>query len=554
MNHPGHPRVSFPMLECLLTQGCALRIGEPDGTMKTLRLILADQLTRDLASLDDLATQDVALMVEVMDEATYVGHHKQKIAFLFSAMRHFAQSLAAEGVTVDYVRLDDEENTGSFTGELARALKRHEPDRLVVTEPGEWRVREMMLGWSARFALPVEIRDDDRFFCSRARFARWAEGRKSYRMEFFYREMRRETGLLMRADEPEGDAWNFDKDNRKSLPAGLRAPPRTRFEPDQTTRDVMDLVSARFADHFGDLETFGWAVTRDDALEAMQHFLSACLPLYGDYQDAMKTDEPFLFHSILSPYLNAGLLSARELCVSAEREYKAGRAPLNAVEGFIRQILGWREYVRGIYWLRMPHYAQTNALSAGRPLPWFYWSGETQMNCIKQVVEETRRNAYAHHIQRLMVTGNFALLAGVSPPEIEAWYLAVYADAYEWVELPNTHGMVMFADGGLLASKPYAASGAYIDRMSDYCGACAYDPKIKSGPRACPFNPLYWNFLIENRDRLRANPRMGMPYRTLDAMSEARREEISREAGAFLDSLMHRAGPVQASNQLRLDI
>ncbi|MDB5593673.1 MAG: cryptochrome/photolyase family protein [Hyphomicrobiales bacterium] len=510
--------------------------------MTTLRLVLGDQLTRDLASLSDLdPAGDVVLLVEVAEETTYVGHHKQKIALILSAMRHFSAELSDEGIRVDYVRLDDPENSGSFTGELARAITRHHPDRIVVTEPGEWRVWEMMRAWGERFALPVEIREDDRFFCSRGRFARWAQDRKSYRMEFFYREMRRETGLLMDGDEPEGGLWNFDKDNRKSLPASLRPPKRDRLAPDAITQDVIDLVASRFARHFGDLDTFGWAVTRRDALEALDHFVAACLPLYGDYQDAMQTGEPFLFHAVLSPYLNCGLLNAREICVAAERAYRTGHAPLNAVEGLVRQILGWREYVRGIYWLRMPDYAATNALNACRPLPWFYWSGETKLNCIAQVVAETRQNAYAHHIQRLMITGNFSLLAGIAPREIEAWYLAVYADAYDWVELPNTHGMVMFADGGLLASKPYAASGAYINRMSDYCRGCSYDPKLKSGPKACPFNYLYWNFLIENRSSLHRNPRMGMPYRSLDAMRPDRRQEIESDAQRFLSELADEA-------------
>jgi deoxyribodipyrimidine photolyase-related protein len=515
--------------------------------MTTLRLVLGDQLSRDLASLSDLdPASDVVLLVEVAAETTYVGHHKQKIALILSAMRHFSAELSEQGVRVDHVRLDDPENSGSFTGELARAIARHRPHRIVVTEPGEWRVWEMMRSWGEQFELPVEIREDDRFFCSRGRFARWAEDRKSYRMEFFYREMRRETGLLMDGDEPEGGLWNFDKDNRKSLPTGLRPPKRDRFAPDAITRDVLDLVADRFAGHFGDLDTFGWAVTRNDAFEALDHFITTCLPLYGDYQDAMKTGEPFLFHAVLSPYLNCGLLNAREVCVAAERAYRGGHAPLNAVEGFVRQILGWREYVRGIYWLRMPDYAATNALNARRPLPWFYWSGETKLNCIAQVVAETRRNAYAHHIQRLMITGNFALLAGIAPREIEDWYLAVYADAYDWVELPNTHGMVMFADGGLLASKPYAASGAYINRMSDYCRGCSYDPKLKAGPKACPFNYLYWNFLIENRSSLDRNPRMGMPYRSLDAMSPERRREIESDALGFLSDLRSGADDVPA--------
>ena len=504
--------------------------------MASLRLVLGDQLTRSLSALDGLdPAEDIVLMVEAAQETTYAPHHKQKITLILSAMRHFAEELKREGLRVHYVRLDNPANTGSFTGELARAIALHAPDAIIATEPGEWRVAEMMRGWSAQFGLPVEIRDDDRFFCSRARFARWAQDRNSYRMEFFYREMRRETGLLMQGDKPEGGEWNFDKENRKTLPARQTPPPRRRFEPDEITREVMALVARQFADHFGDLEPFGWAVTRRDALEALDHFIKACLPLYGDYQDAMKVGEPFLYHSILSPYLNCGLLSPREICIAAERAFQMGHAPLNAVEGFIRQILGWREYVRGLYWRHMPAYGETNALEAHRPLPDFFWSGDTRMNCVAQVVRETRQNAYAHHIQRLMITGNFALLAGLEPRAVEEWYLAVYIDAFEWVELPNTHGMVLFADGGMLASKPYAASGAYINRMSDYCGGCAYDVKQKSGASACPFNLLYWHFLIENRARLSANPRMAMPYRTLDKMSDERREEITREALAFLD-------------------
>ncbi|MDB5640701.1 MAG: binding domain of photolyase family protein [Hyphomicrobiales bacterium] len=522
--------------------------------MSALRLILGDQLTRDISALDGLdASQDTILFVEAHDETVYAPHHKQKIAFILSAMRHFADALRAEGLRVDYVKLDDAGNTGSFTGETARALARHACTRVVVTEPGEWRVLDMMRGWSEAFGVPVEIRDDDRFFCSRGRFARWAEGRKSYRMEFFYREMRRETGLLMESDDPVGGQWNFDHDNRKALPAGVKPPPRARFAPDEITRDVMALVAARFANHFGDLDTFGWAVTREGALEALNYFIDACLPLYGDYQDAMKQGEPFLFHAAISPYLNCGLLTPREICVAAERAFRKGAAPLNAVEGFIRQILGWREYVRGIYWLRMPDYAHSNALEAHRPLPWCYWSGETHMNCVAQVVKETRVNAYAHHIQRLMVTGTFGLIAGIEPREVEEWYLAVYADAYEWVELPNTHGMALFADGGLLASKPYAASGAYIDRMSDYCGSCAYDVRKKTGPGACPFNLLYWRFMIVNEERLSKNPRMAMTYRTLAKMEPARRATILHEADAFLDALAsgdEAHGPGQTSLDL----
>ncbi len=505
--------------------------------VKALRLLLGDQLSPDIVLLDDMdPAHDVVLMVEVDEEMRYVRHHKQKLIFVLSAMRHFATALRANGLTVDYVRLDDPGNTGSFTGELARAVARRRPERVIVTEPGEWRVREMMLGWSATLGLPVDIRDDDRFFSSRADFARWAKQRDALRMEFFYRDMRRRTGLLMEGDAPVGGRWNFDPENRKRLPTKARPAKRLRFAPDAITREVTKLIEARYPDHFGALGPFGWAVTRDDALRALDHFIEDCLPSFGDYQDAMKEGEPFLYHGAISPYLNIGLLNPKEICLAAERAFRKGAAPLNAVEGFIRQILGWREYVRGVYWLHMPQYATTNALKAKRSLPWFYWSGETTMNCLAQVIDDTRRHAYAHHIQRLMVAGNFALLAGVAPRQIEEWFLIVYADAYDWVELPNVHGMAVFADGGLLASKPYAASGAYIDRMSDYCTSCHYDVKRKSGRDACPFNYLYWNFLIENKARLERNPRLAMPYKALAAMGAERRAQFVADAMAFFAS------------------
>lgn len=506
--------------------------------MTTLRFVLGDQLSLRLSSLADLdPDEDVVLLCEVAEEATYVRHHKAKIAFIFSAMRHFADELRSRGITVDYVTLDDPENTGSFTGELERAVRRHRAGRVVVTEPGEWRVRQMMEGWGARLGIPVEIADDDRFLCPHPVFRNWAEGRKQLRMEFFYREMRRSTGFLMDGNEPAGGQWNFDHDNRKAAPRELEIPPRLAFPPDATTEAAIDLVARRFGNHFGDLDGFNWPVTRADAEAAFEHFAVHHLPRFGDFQDAMVADEPALFHALVSPMLNIGLLDPHALCARAERAYREGAAPLNAVEGFIRQILGWREYVRGLYWLKMPGYAETNALKAERPLPAFYWTGETDMACLARAIGDTRRNAYAHHIQRLMVTGNFALLAGLQPAEVEARYLVVYADAYEWVELPNTHGMALFADGGIMASKPYAASGAYIDRMSDYCGACRYDPAVKSGPGACPFNVLYWDFLIRNEERLAGNPRMAMPYRTLRRFTAERRAEIVRDATAFLDGL-----------------
>lgn len=512
------------------------RAGGTVSVMTVLRLIFGDQLSDDVSALSGLDQgHDVVLMMEVEEESTHVRHHKQKIVLVLSAMRHFADALRQRGVTVDYVKLDAPGNTHTFTTEVQRAVSRHRPGRIVVTEPSEWRVRALVDGLSSLTGLPVEVRTDHRFFATRARFADWASGRRGWRMEHFYREMRREHGILIEGGQPAGGAWNYDHANRKRLPARTDPPARLRFTPDAVTREVMALVERRFPDHFGGLEAFGWPVTRADALRALDDFLAHGLPDFGDYQDAMKGGAPFLFHSLLAPALNLGLLSPFEICQAAESAWRSGAAPLNAVEGFIRQILGWREYVRGVYWTLMPEYADRNALRATRPLPGFYWTGETDMRCLREAITGTARYAYAHHIQRLMVTGNFALLAGVAPREIERWYLAVYADAFEWVEMPNTLGMAVFADGGQMASKPYAASGAYINRMSDYCSGCAYDVKQKTGPKACPFNYLYWAFLIRRKEQLSGNPRLAMPYRTLAGWPRERVAAILSEADAFLD-------------------
>jgi deoxyribodipyrimidine photolyase-related protein len=507
--------------------------------MTRLRLLLGDQLTRSITALDGLdPARDVILLAEVAQETTYVPHHRQKLVLVLSAMRHFAADLIAEGLRVDYIRLDDPANTGDITGELSRAIARHQPSSIICTAPGEWRVWQMMRDWQARFSLPVEIRDDTRFFAAVRDFRDWAKGRKSLRMEFFYRDLRRRTGLLMQPDgQPAGGRWNFDSENRKSLPAGHQPPPRRRFPPDAVTQEVIGLIARRFPDGFGDLDGFGWPVTRREALEALTDFITHALPTFGDYQDAMARQHPFLYHALLAPALNIGLLTAAEVCAAAEAAWQAGRVPLNAAEGFIRQILGWREYVRGLYWTQMPAYAGSNALNARRPLPAFYWTGDTPLNCLSVTVRDIRRHAYAHHIQRLMITGNFALLAGLDPAAVEDWYLAVFADAFEWVELPNTHGMALFADGGLMASKPYAASGAYISRMSDYCGSCRFDPAQKTGPRACPFNALYWDFLARNRDVLAGNPRLSMPYSTLGRMAPQALSALRADAAAFLETL-----------------
>jgi len=507
--------------------------------MAALRLILGDQLSDGVVALRGAdKSVDTILMAEVNAEATYVRHHKAKIAFVFSAMRHFAHRLRERGFTVRYVGIDANDNQGSLKAQVAHTLENHGPfDRVVVTKPGEWRLLSDMETWGDHLPVPVDLLDDDRFIATPRDFADWAEGRKQLRMEYFYRDMRRRTKLLMDGDEPAGGQWNFDHDNRKSLPKSVTPPPRWFAEPDTMTKAVIDLVEERFSDHFGDLDSFGFAVTTEGAEQARDHFVDDILPSFGDYQDAMATNEPWMWHSLLSMYMNCGLLDPLDVCQRAEAAWKGGRAPINAVEGFIRQIIGWREYVRGLYWLKMPDYKSMNALAAQNKLPGFYWTGETDMACMADAIGQTRRYAYAHHIQRLMVTGNFALLAGIHPGHVNDWYMVVYADAYEWVELPNVTGMAIFADGGIMASKPYAASGNYINKMSDYCKGCRYSVKARTGEEACPFNYLYWDFIARNEDRLSGNPRMGLIYKNLAKQNPDDVEAMRTQAAAFLEQI-----------------
>jgi deoxyribodipyrimidine photolyase-related protein len=475
--------------------------------------------------------------MEVEEEGTYVPHHPKKIVFVLSAMRHFATQLEEDGFDVAYIRLDSEASRGSFTDTLKAFVEEREFERIVVTEPGEFRVRTAIDRWPDETGIEVECREDDRFFVSRDAFGDWADGRKQLLLEHFYRAQRKRTGLLMDGSEPAGGRWNFDADNRSPADADLEFPQPGRFEPDAVTREVIGLVKDRFPDHFGEPEPFWFAVTAAQAEEAFEHFLEHSLPRFGDYQDAMLADQAFLYHSVISPYLNAGLLDPRRLCEAAERAYRDGDAPINAVEGFVRQILGWREFIRGVYWHHMPEYAQRNFLAADRPLPAAYWGAETDLNCLRQVVRQTREEAYSHHIQRLMITGNYALLTGVEPRAVHEWYLAVYADAYEWVEMPNTLGMATFADGGVVGTKPYAAGGAYINKMSNFCQDCRYDVKKKEGEEACPFNYLYWDFLLRHREAFADNRRLALPLSQLKKFSEGKRRRIRQDAKRFLDGL-----------------
>ncbi|UCD58721.1 MAG: cryptochrome/photolyase family protein, partial [Candidatus Hydrogenedentota bacterium] len=440
--------------------------------------------------------------------------------------------LRENGIPVVYHSIDDPKNEGTFGSELRRAVLRLKPEKLIVVEPGEWRVRNDLLETARELGLMLDIRPDRHFVCSTEEFSGHVSARRRLLMEFFYREMRRKTGVLMDHDKPVGGKWNYDRQNRKSFSrqGSGNVPMPKSFPPDATTREVIAAVKQKFSDHPGGLDNFDWPVTPRQAQEALDDFVENRLLLFGPYQDAMWAGEPYLYHSRLSSALNLKLLDPRDAVATAVRALDKGSAPLNSVEGFIRQILGWREYVRGVYWHFMPEYAGRNRLDANLPLPWFYWTAETEMNCLHSCIAQTLQYGFAHHIQRLMVTGLFALLLGVDPHEVHRWYLAIYVDAVEWVELPNTLGMSQFADGGLMATKPYAASGAYIDRMSNYCTSCRYQPASRSGEDACPFTVLYWDFLMRNERELNRNPRMGIQLSHLRRLNRTERSSIRRHA------------------------
>jgi len=502
-----------------------------------LVLVLGDQLDLKAACFDQFDhAQDLVWMAEVREESTHVWSSKQRIAVFLSAMRHFAKELQANKIPLSYTSLTDPQNSHTLASELSKSIQLHKPQAIVMTAPGDWRVLAAIKTIAAEHGCRLDIREDRHFFSTVRDFASHAKGRKQLRLEYFYREQREKTGVLMDQGKPRGGAWNFDSENQESF--DKKGPPPipepTRFKPDAITKTVIDLVKTEFSDHPGTLDAsasgFGWPVTRAQALEVLDRFITERLPLFGRYQDAMWTNEPWLFHSHLSVALNLKLLNAREVVNAAEAAYRTGQAPLASVEGFIRQILGWREYVRGIYWTLMPEYLERNALHADQALPLFFWTGKTEYACLRDTLAQTLETGYAHHIQRLMVTGLYSLLLGVTPKQIHAWYLSVYVDAVEWVELPNTLGMSQFADGGVMGSKPYAASGKYIDRMSNYCKGCRFDPAQSAGENACPFTTLYWDFLMRHEETLARNPRMVMQVRNLKRLSPETKTAIRNQA------------------------
>lgn len=506
--------------------------------MRNLRLILGDQLSDCISSLVDIKPDEKVMICEVMEEATYVKHHPKKIAFLFAAMRHFAIELEEKNIKVRYIKLNDPKNTGSLTGELKRAIDDLNITNIIVTEPGEYRIKQMMESWQKSLGILVEIRPDTRFLCSTQEFNAWALGKKQLVMEYFYRIMRKKHHILMEQNgTPTGGKWNYDKENRKPPSKNLKSPTRISHKKSDILKQVLLLVEKEFSSNFGDLEPFHYAVTRKQAIIELEDFIERILPNFGDYQDAMVKGEAFLNHSLLSSYINAGLILPIEVCQKAQEAYLKGKVPINAAEGFIRQILGWREYIRGVYWLKMPQYGELNYLEANEPLPNFYWGSKTKMACISEVIKHTRKYSYSHHIQRLMVTGNFALIAGLDVKQVQEWYLAVYSDAYEWVEMPNTLGMALFGDAGILGSKPYAASGKYINKMSNFCKDCFYKPEDLLNKNACPFNSLYWNFIACNRKKLENNHRLFYVYNIWDKFDQSKQKAIQVKASEIIASM-----------------
>jgi len=505
-----------------------------------LILILGDQLDEDSAAFDGFdASQDVVLMIEAREESTHVWSHKARSVLFLSAMRHFAHTLSQRGWQLGYRALDRHADATLADGLLA-ALAQYQPQRVIGVEPGDLRVRQSLdaaLQTGARAG--IEWREDRHFLCSRARFRQWAGQSRSLRMEFFYRTLRQHYQVLMKGGQPEGGQWNYDAENRKGFGrAGPQnVPPPLVFAQDDITRAVIALVEREFASHPGELQRFNWPVTRAQALEALADFVERRLPWFGAHQDAMWTHLDFGWHALLSSSLNLKLLNPLEVVHAAEQAWRERGLDLASVEGFIRQVLGWREFMRGVYFLDMPALKTDNHFGHQQPLPAWYWTGDTRMNCMRQCISQTLANGYSHHIQRLMVTGMFGITAQIQPQALCDWYLAVYVDAVEWVELPNTAGMALFANGGRFTSKPYVASGAYIKRMSNYCSGCSYEPETRSGPRACPMSTLYWNFLDRHEAVFAANPRTALMVKNLQRMSSEDRLAMKEQAAQMLASL-----------------
>jgi deoxyribodipyrimidine photolyase-related protein len=507
--------------------------------MKKLRLVLGDQLNSQHSWYQKVDVNILYCFFEMRQETDYVTHHIQKIAGFFAAMRNFAEELKSNDHTVVYDRLNDENNTQNLTDNLSKIIKEHDIKKFEYQLPDEYRLDTQLKDFCKNLNIASEAFSTEHFYTKRDDLKTFFKGKKTFLMENFYRDMRKKHQILMVAAQPEGGKWNFDASNRKKWKGDTFIPPPKNFDND-VSEIVIELEKSGVKS-IGKINPkyFEYPISRTQSLEQLAYFCEYLLIHFGDFQDAMHTDNWYLFHSKLSFALNTKMISPNEIVVATLKTYRARKDEINIsqVEGFIRQIIGWREYMRGMYWMLMPSYKQENFLDNKNKLPDFYWTGNTKMNCLKNAVHNSLDNGYAHHIQRLMITGNFALLAQVNPDEIDAWYLGVYVDAIEWVQLPNTRGMSQFADGGKIATKPYVSSGSYIHKMSNYCDGCAYNKKTKFEDDSCPFNTLYWNFLDEKKEKLATNFRMKMMYSLLNKMSSEDRSKIKEKANHIIKNI-----------------
>lgn len=516
-------------------------MGKGRNTAKVIRLILGDQLNINHSWFEEQNEAVVYVLMEVRQETDYVRHHIQKVIGFFLAMRNFAEAIESAGHRIHYLKMDDPENQQNITDNITHLIKTYQAEKFEYQLPDEYRLDQQLEALKDQLSIPVSSVDTEHFLSERMAVHEFFAGKKQFLLESFYRDMRKKYEVLM---EPNGEnpltgKWNYDQANRKKLPKNVLIPEILPFKRDVT--DLVKMIESSGIETIGAVHSnhFDWPVTRVEGLELLDHFLEKQFSHFGTYQDAMTTRHQLLFHSRLSFLMNVKLLNPLEVIERTEmywREHQ-DRIDIAQCEGFIRQILGWREYMRGIYWAKMPEFGTMNYFNHQEPLPKWYWTGETNMKCLQHSIQQSLSGAYAHHIQRLMVTGNFALLAGVDPDEVDQWYLGIYMDAIEWVEITNTRGMSQFADGGIVGTKPYVSSANYIHKMSDYCSQCYYDRKVKHGPKACPFNSLYWDFYERHRSKLGNNPRVGMMYRVWDKNTPEEKEKILKQAKQYRISM-----------------
>ncbi|MGM7319251.1 cryptochrome/photolyase family protein [Idiomarina sp. ST10R2A5] len=514
-------------------------------TTHTVRLVLGDQLNVRHSWFRQKEQGVLYVMMELKQETDYVVHHRQKVLAFFSAMRAFANALDSAGHRLHYIKLDDSDNQQSLTQNLEYIMAQNKRAILECQQPDEYRLDHQLRSWAGARSIKLNWYDTEHFLTARDSLREYFPDSKNYLMETFYRKVRQQYDILMENGRPVGGRWNYDEENQKKIPANQGVEPPLVF-----SNDVSDIDTLLQKCH---IQTMGkaspnqliWPVNRQQSQQLLEHFCQFGLPNFGRYQDTMATADTLkeahwsLYHSRLSFSLNTKMLHPLEVVKAAVNTWSENQESISIaqIEGFCRQIIGWREFVRGIYWAHMPDYKNLNALDHNKPLPHFYWTGDTKMNCLHHSIEQSLEYAYAHHIQRLMITGNFALLAGVSPDALDDWYLGIYIDAIEWVEMPNTRGMSQYADNGLIATKPYIASANYMQKMGHYCKECYYDPKKKSGDKACPFNSLYWHFIERHKEQFKDNHRMRMMYQVWGKKTNEEQQALLKQAEIYLDNI-----------------